>query len=176
MSYYSVQHTLCQDVYNRIMLKITLLTIGTIKEPYLQLGIRDYVTRLSPYVNLNIVEIKEYNPVDSNPASIQDSLDKEAELLGKYLDSSAAILLFDIKGEGMTSTQFSRFVEETTLKTSHLIFIIGSSHGVSPSIHQKVHRRISFSSLTFPHQLFRLMVVEQLYRAILIQKGHPYHK
>ncbi len=158
------------------MLKITLLTIGTIKETYLQLGIRDYLNRLLPYVSIEVVEVKEHNPVDNKPSSIQESLDKEAVLLEKHLDPHATIFLFDINGDVLTSVQFSRLIEETTLKTSHLMFIIGSSHGVSETMKKKAHRKLSFSSLTFPHQLFRLIVVEQLYRAILIQKGHPYHK
>jgi 23S rRNA (pseudouridine1915-N3)-methyltransferase len=153
------------------MLTITLLTVGTIKETYLQLAIQDYVNRMKPLIHFHIIEVKE-----EHVKNAQQAVEKESLAIKKLIDPKSYVMVFDLQGGQLTSEQFASELQSITSSHSHITMIIGGSHGVTASLRQSAHRTISFSQLTFPHQLFRLLVCEQLYRALMIQKGHPYHK
>lgn len=158
------------------MLKFTIIALGQIKESYLLLGIKEYLKRLQGHAFVEIVELKEEKVVDESEASLRDALEKEAISIQKHLSPKACIMVLDRQGDVLSSLKLSQKLLSLGQQYSHIQWIIGSSHGLSPSIQKKAHYRLSFSALTFPHQLFRLMLLEQLYRAVLIQKGHPYHK
>jgi 23S rRNA (pseudouridine1915-N3)-methyltransferase len=153
------------------MLKITLLTIGTIKETYLSLGIQEFEKRLKSFVQLQIVEVKESTLQQPTLA-----LQEEGHALNKALPKDAYVVVFAIEGKTISSEGIADALEAIPHHHSHVVFIIGGSHGVDAALKKHAHALWSFSSLTFPHQLFRLMVLEQLYRGMSILAHHPYHK
>jgi 23S rRNA (pseudouridine1915-N3)-methyltransferase len=153
------------------MLTITLYALGTIKEPYLQLGIQEFLKRLKTFANINIIEIKESS---SDQPTI--ALKEEAERLEKALPKDGYRVVFAMEGMMFDSLQLAQNIDKIQQNHSHLILIIGGSHGVAESVKKHAHALWSFSSLTFPHQLFRLLVLEQLYRGMSILAHHPYHK
>lgn len=153
------------------MFTITLLTVGTIKEPYLQLGIQEFTKRIKAFANLTIIEIKE-SSLDHPTLALKE----EGERLEKALPKDGYRVVMAIEGSTFTSIQLSQQFEKIQQTHSHLVCILGGSHGVAESIKKQAHALWSFSSLTFPHQLFRLIVVEQMYRGMSILAHHPYHK
>jgi 23S rRNA (pseudouridine1915-N3)-methyltransferase len=153
------------------MLKITLLTVGTIKESYLSLGIQEFEKRLKSFVQLQLIEVKESTHQQPTLA-LQD----EGNGLSKALPKDAYLIVFAIEGKVMSSEGIAEVLEAIPHHHSHVVFIIGGSHGVDAALKKHAHALWSFSSLTFPHQLFRLLVLEQLYRGMSILAHHPYHK
>jgi 23S rRNA (pseudouridine1915-N3)-methyltransferase len=158
-------------------MKITIIAIGSIKETYIVSGIQEYLKRLKRFVDLEVKEIQEvlFKEGDSEKTREQ-KLQLEAEKMIKSIPNKAYIVAFDIGGTLLSSEELAQSIEAFNAKGQHLCLFIGSSHGLHPSIKEKAHQRWSFSRLTFPHQLFRLLVMEQLYRAFTIIEGHPYHK
>ena len=138
------------------MLKINIIAIGKIKEKYIIDGIAEFSKRLSKYINLNIIELQE--EVDNSTA-----IKKESDKILAYLSKTKSYnILLDLKG---------KFIDY-----SEISFIIGGSRGVSREVKEKADYLLAFSKLTFPHQLFRLILLEQIYRAICISKNIKYHK
>ena len=154
-----------------LMLTITLLTVGTIKEAYLQLGIQEFSKRIKTFAHLTMTEVKE-SSFDSPLLALKE----EGERIEKALPKDGFKVVMAIEGTAFTSVQLSQHLEKIQQTHSHLVLIIGGSHGVSDTIKKQAHALWSFSPLTFPHQLFRLMVIEQLYRGLSILAHHPYHK
>lgn len=152
------------------MLKINIVAIGKIKDKYIISGIEEYLKRLKPYINFSIIELAENK--DTFDSHIKDS-----ENIIKYLEKNKSYnILLDISGKSLDSVELSKMIEKISLTNSEISFIIGGSRGVSDKLRKLCNKRISFSKLTFPHQLFRLMLVEQIYRAISIQNNIKYHK
>ena len=142
------------------MLNITILSVGAIKEKYWQEAINEYLKRLTPFVKVEVIELKD------------EGIKKESEKILSYLDSNTFVM--DEKGKELTSVEFARSIEKKMIKgLKNLIFVIGGAYGISDKI--KNHEKISLSKLTFSHQLVRLVFAEQLYRAMTILKGEPYH-
>ncbi|WP_100065431.1 23S rRNA (pseudouridine(1915)-N(3))-methyltransferase RlmH [Miniphocaeibacter massiliensis] len=158
-------------------MNIDIIAIGNIKEKFLKEGINEYIKRITKYSNINIIELPEISPKDNSNKSIQYALDKEAKnILGK-LTSKDFIITLDIKGKQLDNIQLSKVFEEEKLSgTNDFSFIIGSSHGLSDNIKEKSNLKLSFSKLTFPHQLMRLILLEQIYRTFKIINNEPYHK
>jgi 23S rRNA (pseudouridine1915-N3)-methyltransferase len=158
-------------------MKITIIVIGTIKETYILSGIQEYLKRLKRFVDLEVKEIQEVLFKDDDSEKTREQkLHLEAEKIMKAVPNQAYTVAFDIGGTLLSSEELAQSIENFKDKGQHLCLIIGSSHGLHPRIKEKVHQRWSFSRLTFPHQLFRLMVMEQVYRAFTMIEGHPYHK
>ena len=153
------------------MLKITLLTVGTIKEAYVSLGIQEFEKRLKPFVQLHIIELKESTHLQPTLA-----LQEEGTSINKALPKDAYVIVFAIEGKSMSSEGIAEALDVIPHHHSHVVFIIGGSHGVDATVKKQAQALWSFSSLTFPHQLFRLLVLEQLYRGMSILAHHPYHK
>lgn len=154
-------------------MQIDLIVVGKLKEKSMRLMCDEYVKRLGSYCKLNIIELKD----ESNNLDSKSVLKKEAEQINKVLDENSYIIVMDIDGSHITSEQFSEKINEiTTYENSKITFIIGGSLGVSESIKEKANYKLSFSKLTFPHQLFRVMLLEQIYRQFKIAKNEPYHK
>lgn len=158
-------------------MKITLLTVGKIKESYLTLAIQDYITRLKPFTQINIEEIKEsLLPEQPSNHDIERALEIEAEMILKRLNPKDGVIVLDLHHPQWDSPQLADRLEQWKLKYSTLVFIIGSSYGLSSSIKNKANALWTLSSLTLPHGLVRLFVLEQLYRAFKINHHQTYHK
>ena len=160
------------------MEKVTLLCAGKLKEKYWRDAAAEYVKRLSAYCNLDILEIKDEKTQEHmSPAEEDALLLKEAEQFLKKLDERAYVIALDIKGAKMGSEELADRLERlVTGGSSRFVFLIGSSVGLHDTVLKKADMRLSFSDLTFPHQLARIMLLEQLYRGYRIRNGEPYHK
>ena len=157
------------------MIKIKLVCVGKIKENYFLDAVKEYEKRLSRYCQFQIKELKEEN-FNDNPteSDIKSIIKKEGESILKEIKGKA--ILLDIKGKEYTSVEFSSLIKEFIDKGEEVTFIIGGSYGVSQDVKDKAHVKISFSKMTFPHTMFRVMLVEQIYRAYTIINGAKYHK
>ena len=159
-------------------MKVTIISVGKVKDKYLQLGIDEFKKRLSRFCNLEIIEVKD-EPL-SDKASERD-LDivrqKEGNLILSKLSGSAYVVVMDVDGKQLSSEQLADKIREvTTYGQSHIVFIIGGSVGLSDQIKKSADLKLSFSKMTFPHQLFKLMLLEQIYRAFKINVNESYHK
>ena len=159
-------------------MKITVLTVGKIKEKYLRDAIAEYVKRLSRYCKLDIIEVADEKTPDSAGPAIEDSIRrKEAERLLKHIRDDAYVITLEINGNMLDSVSFARKIEQYGIQgKSHLIFVIGGSIGLGDDILKRSDYALSFSRMTFPHQLMRVILLEQIYRSYRIIEGEPYHK
>lgn len=144
---------------------IKIICLGKIKEKYLNEMIEDYLKRINKYHKIEIIELKDEN-----------NLEIEKENIKKYLNNKDFIISLDIDGINYNSKEFAQKIEDTFIYYSNIVFIIGSSEGLSDEIKQKSNLRLSFSKLTFPHGMFRAILLEQIYRAFKIINNETYHK
>lgn len=160
------------------MLQIKIIAVGKIKEQYLQAGIKEYAKRLKSYVRLNIIEVDdEPCPEKASLAEEERIKQREAERILKAVSERDFMILLDINGKELSSTGLADLFEERALLgQSNITLVIGGSLGVSEDVRTRADLKWSFSKLTFPHQLIRLFLLEQVYRACKINKGEPYHK
>ncbi len=160
------------------MVKIDLLCVGKIKEAYLKAGIDEYKKRLSRYCRLEILEVADERTPEEASAAEEDQIRKrEGERLLRLLKTDAYVIALAIEGRQFDSVGLARELERIPLSgTSQIQFVIGGSLGLHPDILKRADLLLSFSKLTFPHQLMRLLFLEQLYRTYRIQKNEPYHK
>lgn len=159
-------------------MKITILSVGKIKEKYFTMAIEEYKKRLSRYCRLEIVEVAdEKTPDNASDRQEQQIKEKEAERLEKYIREDAYVIALAIEGRQMDSVEFSEKIEKLGIDgVSHIIFIIGGSLGLDAGLLKRADALLSFSKMTFPHQLMRVILLEQVYRAYRIMNGEPYHK
>lgn len=159
-------------------MKITIITVGKIKEKYLKDAIAEYTKRLSKYCKLEIVEVADEKTPDNASEVVEDSIrSKEAERILKYVKDDAYVFTLEINGKQLTSEELADKVEKLGVQgTSHIIFIIGGSIGLGKEVLAKSNYALSFSKMTFPHQLMRVILLEQIYRSYRIINGEPYHK
>ncbi len=158
-------------------MRIRILCIGKIKEKYLSAGIAEFVKRTGPYAKLEIMELDEER-MPENPSGAEKAkvLDREAERLLKQVKAGSALILLDVAGTNLSSEELAQHFADLALQgQSDLTFIIGGAFGVSPALREAADLRISFSRMTFTHQMVRLLLVEQVYRAFKIMRGEPYH-
>ena len=160
------------------MQKITVLCVGKLKEPFYIQAVGEYQKRLSRHCRLEIVELPEQKLGDDpNEAEIEQALWKEAAMVGEKLPKGGALIALCVEGTEMSSVQLSQTIQQFASRgVSQLTFLIGSSFGLHPSIKQRADFRLSMSPMTFPHHLFRVMLLEQVYRAYQIESGTKYHK
>lgn len=159
-------------------MKLKILTVGKIKEKFYRQAVAEYEKRLTSYVKTEILSVKEEKaPQSLSPAEEEQVRVKEGRaLLGKVRDTDEVILL-DIKGKKTDSIGFSKLLENYELTgTKTVVFIIGGSLGVSEEVRRRANRRLSFSDMTFPHELMQVILLEQIYRGYRIMRHHPYHK
>ena len=159
-------------------MKITILTVGKIKEKYLKDAIAEYAKRLSRYCKLQMVEVEDEKTPDGASAAMEDQIkEKEAARLSKCLDEEAFLITLEIQGKMLDSESFSKTMEQICLRgKNHIQFVIGGSLGLHTSITERSDLALSFSKMTFPHQLMRVILLEQVYRSFRIQNNEPYHK
>ena len=159
-------------------MKITVITVGKIKEKYLKDAIAEYSKRLSKYCKLEIVEVADEKTPDNASEVVEDAIrSKEAERILKYVKDDAFVITLEINGKQLSSEELAGKIDKLGVQgTSHIIFIIGGSIGLGQEVLQKSNYALSFSKMTFPHQLMRVILLEQIYRSYRIINGEPYHK
>jgi len=150
---------------------IKIITVGSIKEKYLKDAIEEYQKRLKKYTDLEIVEIK-----DEGLLPAKQAMEKEAEKINKHINEKEYIITLEIEGKELTSEELSKKIEDIMIINSNITFIIGGSYGIDKSIKDKAKYHLSFSKMTFPHHLFRVLLLEQIYRAFKIMNNESYHK
>ena len=144
---------------------IKIIVLGKIKEKYLQDLIEDYKFRINKYHKLEIIELKDSN-----------NLKSEADDILKHINDKDYVICLDIKGKEISSNELAEIIDQTFIHYSNLVFVIGSSEGLDEKVKIKAHQLISFSKLTFPHGLFRGLLLEQIYRSFKILNNEKYHK
>ena len=150
---------------------IKILCIGKLKEKYLTEAVTEYTKRIKKYSNLEIVELPDSSIDDNNIA-----LEKEKKLIEKNINPKDFIITLEIEGTQLTSVEFAKKLDNTFIENSNIVFIIGGSYGIHDDIKKLSKFKLSFSKMTFPHQLFRVILLEQIYRAYKINNKEKYHK
>ena len=156
------------------MLKVKILCIGKIKENYFIDALGEYAKRLIKYCDFSIDELAESKMNTETPTEIKKALEEEGKNLLKRVEGK--LVLLDRVGKMVDSFDMANILKETSSTTGKVTFVIGSSHGVSQEVKDKADLMISFGKITFPHQLFRVVLAEQIYRGFCINVGSPYHK
>lgn len=179
----SLLSTHCRDILLhrngvRLLFEITLLTVGKLKEKFYLDAAAEYIKRLQTYCKFRLIELPEMRlPDNPSPTEITAALDKEAELILSKIPKNAWFCTFTPEGKMLSSDELAQKLSEIKVSgKSSACFLIGSSFGISQSIKDSAHLKLSMSAMTFPHHLARIMVLEQLYRAESIQAGSKYHK
>lgn len=161
------------------MMSINIIAVGKLKESYLRDAASEYSKRLSGFCRLKVIELPE-SRLSENPGKkeIQNALDSEAKLIDSYLNNGSAYnIAMCIEGKQLSSNELSAKINDAGINGKSTVnFIIGSSFGISPAIKNKADFRLSMSKMTFPHQLARILLLEQIYRAFQILNGGKYHK
>ena len=156
-------------------MKIKIIALGKIKEKFLKEGIDEFLKRLTPYASIEIIELTPVEIRDEN--LIQKALEQEGEKILANIKNDSFVITMEILGKQLSSEDFAQKINEISMSgISELVFIIGSSCGLSPIVSNRANFKLSFSKMTFLHQFARLLLVEQIYRAFKILKGETYHK
>ncbi|GAA0114650.1 23S rRNA (pseudouridine(1915)-N(3))-methyltransferase RlmH [Clostridium senegalense] len=159
-------------------MNITVVSVGKLKEKYLKLAIDEYSKRLSRYCKLDIIELPDEKTPDN--ASKKEELaikEKEGQNILKHIKDNSYVIALDLKGEMISSEKLASYIKDLGVRgNSNIVFVIGGSLGISESVIKRADYKLCFSKMTFPHQLFRVMLLEQIYRAYRINNNEPYHK
>lgn len=150
---------------------IKIICLGKIKEQFFKDAEAEYVKRITKYSKIDLIELP-----DEKDTNIQQCLKKESENILKHLKEKDNIIILDINGTQKTSEEFSKMINEELTNSSNITFIIGSSNGLDEKIKKLTNKKISFSKMTFPHQMFRVILLEQIYRGFKIINNESYHK
>ena len=159
-------------------MKITVIAVGKIKEKFYRDAVAEYAKRLAKYCRFEIIEVEDEKTPDRAGAVLEDRIkEKEAERILRHVKADAHVVSLEIQGRKMDSASFAASMEKLgTYGKSHIQFIIGGSLGLHESVTARADEGISFSDMTFPHQLMRVILLEQVYRSFRILAGEPYHK
>ena len=159
-------------------MNISIIAVGKLKEKYLKEAISEYSKRLGRYCKFEIIELQDEKTPD-NASEREEELIKEKEgksILSKIKDN-AYVIAMDLNGKQLTSVEFAKFISDCGIKgNSNLVFVIGGSLGLSQEVIKRADYKLCFSKMTFPHQLFRVMLLEQIYRGYRINNNESYHK
>ena len=150
---------------------IKIICVGKIKEQFYRDAILEYLKRLSKYEKVEIIECKDYADL-----SINEILSKEKNEIEKYINSKDYVITMEIEGKNISSLEFAEKLNSIYLTNSNITFIIGGSYGLHDDIKNRSNFKLSFSKMTFPHQLFRVILLEQIYRSFRIINNENYHK
>ena len=150
---------------------IKIICVGKLKENYLKEAVVEYTKRLSKYTKISIIELNDINNTDIN-----NIIKKEQDEILKYIEPKDYVVALDIDGVSINSKEFANKISDIFISYSNITFVIGGSYGLSDKIKNISHYRMSFSKLTFPHQLFRVNLLEQIYRSFKINNNESYHK
>ena len=159
------------------MIKVTFITLGKLKEKYLRDAVTEYEKRLSRYCSFETVELEPIKlPDNPSRSQVDAALLKEAEMIVKKIPKNSEVFALCVEGKQFSSEEFAEKLENLSKEGRGITFIIGSSYGLDNSVKLLSKTRLSVSKMTFPHQLFRVMLLEQVYRAFKINEGSTYHK
>ena len=160
------------------MISITVISVGNLKEKFLTDAANEYIKRLSAFCKLSIIEVNEINPPkNASKAQIEKALNGEEKMIFKQIPDRAFVAALCIEGKQVSSNEFSDIIKKYALEgINNIVFIIGSSNGLSQKVKDRADFKMSFSKMTFPHQLFRVLLLEQIYRAFTILNDMTYHK
>ncbi len=161
-----------------LSMNIHIISVGKIKEKYLKLGIQEFQKRLQTYCRLTFLELSdEQAPENLSEKELQAIKNKEGQRILEKIKEHHYVIALDIAGVSWSSEQFSKELENLSFQGKNQVtFVIGGSNGLSEEVLNRANQKMSFSKMTFPHQLMKLILLEQVYRAFKIQKGEPYHK
>jgi len=159
-------------------MKITVISVGKIKEKYFTGAINEYAKRLTKYCKLDLIEVAdEKAPENLSEKEMIQVKEKEGERILSKIHDQAYVVALAIEGKQVTSEELSEKIEKLGVSgTSHITFVIGGSLGLADSVMKRANYKLSFSKMTFPHQLMKVVLLEQVYRAYRISRGEPYHK
>ena len=159
-------------------MKITIITVGKIKEKYLKDAIAEYSKRLSRYCKLEILEVADEKTPDGASEIVEENIrEKEGERILKLIKEDAYVITLEISGKMLTSEELADRIETLGIQgKSHLVFVIGGSIGLGREVLRRSDYALSFSKMTFPHKIMRVILLEQIYRSYRIINGEPYHK
>ncbi|HBK84997.1 MAG TPA: 23S rRNA (pseudouridine(1915)-N(3))-methyltransferase RlmH [Firmicutes bacterium] len=159
-------------------MQLTIIAVGSLREKYWREAAREYERRLLPYTKVRIQEIPPERVSDENsPVQVLQALQKEAAKIRKALPGNQTLVVLDVAGRSMSSPELAAWLEqEATYGRGSVTMLIGGSYGLDSSLLAQADLKLSFSAFTFPHQLMRVILLEQIYRAIKIQRGEAYHK
>ncbi|CQR45865.1 Ribosomal RNA large subunit methyltransferase H [Paraliobacillus sp. PM-2] len=159
-------------------MNITIISVGKLKEKYLKQGIEEYVKRLRSYATIQLVEVPdEKAPENLSEAQMTEVMDKEGERILAKINADSHVITLEIQGKQLTSEGLAQQLDQlATHGKSKVTFVIGGSLGLSEAVRKRSDFALSFSKMTLPHQLMRLVLVEQVYRSFRINRGEPYHK
>ena len=159
------------------MLNINIICVGKIKEKYLQDAINEYSKRLSKYCKLNITELPDEKIPDKVNNSLSEQIkEKECNKILEHIIKDSYVIALNVAEKQLSSEDFSKKIEDISMINSNITFIIGGSLGLTKKLLDSCNFKLSFSKMTFPHQLFRVFLLEQIYRAFKISNGENYHK
>ena len=159
------------------MLNIHIVCVGKIKENYLKDAIDEYSKRLSRYCKLNFIELPDEKIPEKLNLSLESEIKgKEAKQILSHLPKDSFKIVLDLKGKEFSSEEFSEKLDELSMENSHISFIIGGSLGLTKEVIENCNLKICFSKMTFPHQLIRVFLLEQIFRAFKISHGETYHR
>ncbi|MDU4961985.1 MAG: 23S rRNA (pseudouridine(1915)-N(3))-methyltransferase RlmH [Sporomusaceae bacterium] len=158
-------------------MRISIVCVGKIKEKYLSQGIAEYVKRLTPFCRLDIVELDEERlPLNPSEAQKQQAIAREGDRLLKAIRATSYLVALDVGGKPWSSEDLAAKLETLAVTgKSDITFVIGGAFGIAPQVLTAAQERLSFSKMTFTHQMIRLLLVEQIYRGFKIWRGEPYH-
>ena len=159
-------------------MKVTLICVGKLKEKYLSQGVDEYVKRLGRYCSLDIIELADEKTPDNASSALEELIKKkEGERILRAIKDDSYCIALAINGEMLTSPELAEKIDALGISgTSHISFVIGGSLGLSEDVIKRADYKLSFSNMTFPHQLMRMILLEQVYRAYRIIHNQPYHK
>ncbi|MGM0943296.1 MAG: 23S rRNA (pseudouridine(1915)-N(3))-methyltransferase RlmH [Bacillota bacterium] len=159
-------------------MKITIVSVGKLKEKYLKQGIDEYMKRLNAYAKVSIKEVAdEKAPENMSEAEMLEVKEREGERILSQLSADTYVITLEVNGRMLSSEQLAKKMDElATYGKSKIAFVIGGSLGISKEVQKRSDLALSFSKMTFPHQLMRLVLLEQVYRGFRINRGEPYHK
>ena len=159
-------------------MKITVITVGKIKEKYLEDAIAEYTKRLSRYCKLEIIQVADEKTPDRASEVVETQIkDKEGERILSHIKDTAYVVALAIEGKMISSEELAELIDGLGVRgESHIQFVIGGSLGLSKKVLERADYKLSFSRMTFPHQLMRVILLEQIYRSYRIVNGEPYHK
>ncbi|HOB12050.1 MAG TPA: 23S rRNA (pseudouridine(1915)-N(3))-methyltransferase RlmH [Syntrophomonadaceae bacterium] len=159
-------------------MKYRIISVGKIREPFFTEGINEYLKRLRPYTSIEIVDgLEEKTNPKATEKEIQRILNKEGERVLALLSQDELLVALDSHGQQLSSEQFAAYIEKwNTSGLARVNLVVGGSHGLAPAVKQRAGFILSFSPMTFLHQMAVLILIEQIYRAFKIIKGEPYHK
>lgn len=159
-------------------MQISIISVGKIKEKYLKLGIAEFEKRLGPYCKLQLIEVQdEQAPEQMSDKEIELVKEKEGQRILQHIKEGHYVIALAIEGVNWSSEELAKELDRlATYGNSSICFVIGGSNGLSEQVLKRSQVKLSFSKMTFPHQLMKLILLEQVYRAFRIMKGEPYHK